>query len=271
MDQEEENQYAKGLARGIDKLNTAQLHEIFWGAIIIDDPIKPEDALSETIRERVNQRFENTIRNRVNSRHTPIIIIMQRLHEHDLCGYLQEIEPDQWRVLSIPCIETDKDGTEKPLWPHKHTLEELYKIRSANSYVFDTQYMQNPKPIEGLMYAGFKQYETIPVTKRDLRKNYTDTADTGADNLCSICYLETEIGCYVTDVLYTKKPMEYTEPATARMMTANHTQHANIESNNGGRGFARAVESQLRIGGNQTTSIKTFTQTDNKAVRIFSK
>ena len=82
----------------------------FAGAIIIDDPIKPEDALSDTVRERVNNRFETTIRNRVNSRKTPIIIIMQRLHEHDLCGYLQEIEPDEWTVITLPCITYDADG-----------------------------------------------------------------------------------------------------------------------------------------------------------------
>jgi len=255
----------------LDKYNSGRPGADFAGAIIIDDPIKPEDALSDTVRERVNQRFENTIRNRVNSRHTPIVIIMQRLHEHDLCGYLQEIEPGEWRVLSMPCIETDEQGNETPLWPHKHTLEELYKIRSANSYVFDTQYMQDPKPIEGLMYSKFKIYEKIPTTKRSERKNYTDTADTGTDYLCSICYDETEIGCFITDVLYTKKPMEYTEPMTAEMLTRNSTQTANIESNNGGRGFARNVESQLRIAHNFTTTIDTFTQSDNKAVRIFSK
>ena len=55
----------------------------FSGAIVIDDPIKPEDALSDIVRERVNRRFETTIRNRVNSRNTPIIIIMQRLHDDD--------------------------------------------------------------------------------------------------------------------------------------------------------------------------------------------
>lgn len=249
-----------------------EVNEVFAGAIVIDDPIKPEDALSDTTREKVNQRFENTIRNRVNSRHTPIIIIMQRLHEHDLCGYLQEIEPGEWRVLSLPCITTNDQGEEQALWPHKHTLAELYKIRDANSYVFETQYLQNPKPIEGLMYPNpFKEYELIPTTHRSERKNYTDTADTGADYLCSICYEETEIGCFVTDLLYTKKPMEYTEPATAQMLTRNSTQTANIESNNGGRGFARAVESQLRIARNLSTSIDTFTQSDNKAVRIFSK
>ena len=80
----------------------------FAGAIVIDDPIKPEDALSETIRERVNNRFESTIRNRVNSRNTPIIIIMQRLHEHDLCGYLHEIEPEEW-VKACPCFDVTTD------------------------------------------------------------------------------------------------------------------------------------------------------------------
>ena len=273
MDEEaKEAAFQKKINEEITKLNATQKDSIFWGALVIDDPIKPEDALSETVRERVNQRFENTIRNRVNSRNTPIIIIMQRVHEHDLCGYLQEIEPDEWRVLSIPCITRDEEGNEAPLWPHKHTLAELYKIRAANSFVFDTQYMQNPTPIEGLMYTlGFKEYDIIPVARRMERKNYTDTADTGSDNLCSICYTETELACYVTDVLYTKKPMEYTEPATAEMLHRNSVQLSNIESNNGGRGFSRAVESQLRLMGNRTTAISTFTQSDNKAVRIFSK
>ena len=76
--------------------------------------------------------------------------------------------------------------------------------------------MQNPKPLEGLMYGEFKTYDIIPYAASMKRKNYTDTADTGSDYLCSICYTETPIGNFVTDILYTQKPMEYTEPATAR-------------------------------------------------------
>lgn len=142
----------------------------------------------------MNNRFESTIRNRVNSRNTPIIIIMQRLHEHDLCGYLQEIEPEEWTVLSLPCIWHDENGQEQPLWEFKHTLEELHKIERSNSFVFETQYMQNPKPLEGLMYGEFKTYDIIPYAASMKRKNYTDTADTGSDYLCSICYTETPIG-----------------------------------------------------------------------------
>lgn len=243
---------------------------VFSGAIIIDDPIKPDDANSETPREKVNTKFETTIRNRVNSRNTPIIIIMQRLHEHDLCGYLQEIEPDTWEVLSLPAISYE-EGEPKALWPFKHTLEELNKIKDANSTVFETQYMQNPTPLEGLMYGEFKTYDTIPVTKTKIRKNYTDTADTGADFLCSINYIETEIGNYITDVLYTDKPMEYTEPMVAAMLHRDGINVSNIESNNGGRGFARQVESQTRLLGNNKTKIEWFHQSANKQSRIFSR
>ena len=243
----------------------------FAGAIVIDDPIKPEDALSDIKRDRVNNRFETTIRNRVNSRNTPIIIIMQRLHEDDLCGYLQKIEPDDWTVLSIPCISRDKNGNEVPLWEFKHSLEELHKIERANPFVFDTQYMQNPTPIEGLMYREFQTYDTIPYYKDSEKKNYTDTADTGSDYLCSICYVDTPIGNFVTDVLYTQKPMEYTEPKTAEMITRNATEWVDVESNNGGRGFARNVEKQCREMGNTKTFINWFCQTDNKQVRIFTK
>lgn len=245
----------------------------FSGAIVIDDPIKPEDALSDVEREKVNRRFETTIRNRVNSRSTPIIIIMQRLHENDLCGYLQSIEPDEWEVLSIPCLETDQEGNETALWPFKHTVEELRKIENANSFVFDTQYMQNPKPLEGLMYPTLRTYSAIPPEK-GMRKNYTDTADTGADFLCSICYVETKTAMYVTDVLYTDKPMEYTEPKTAEMLLLNETQRAKIESNNGGRGFARNVEKLVREAGGKVSrkmNFKPFHQTDNKQVRIFTR
>lgn len=242
----------------------------FNGAIIIDDPIKPEDALSDNIREQVNRRFETTIRNRVNSRETPIIIIMQRLHEHDLCGYLMETEPDEWEVVSLPCIQYDANGTPRPLWDFKHTLEDLRKIEQANSFVFETQYMQNPKPLEGLMYREFKTYEVLPQNRKAKRCNYTDTADTGADYLCSICYEEHPEANYVVDVLYSKKPMEYTEQTLAMMLAKRKTETCYIESNNGGRGFKRNVERLSREYGNNKTHFVDFAQTKNKHVRIFT-
>jgi predicted phage terminase large subunit-like protein len=65
--------------------------------------------------------------------------------------------------------------------------------------------------------------------------------------------------------------MEYTEPKTAEMLAKNKTEIANIESNNGGRGFARNVERILREMNITRTTISCFTQTANKQVRIFTK
>lgn len=248
---------------------------IFQGAIMIDDPLKADDAASDLIRERINQRFENTIRNRVNSRRTPIIIIMQRLHEHDLCGYLQEIEPDTWTVLSLPVIQTDPEtGEEYALWPMKHNLEELYKLREINPVVFETQYMQNPIPTEGLMYHEFRTYQNIELpsgSKANQRWCYVDTADTGSDYLCAICFINTPEMLYVIDVLYTQLPMEKTEVMLAKMLTENSITECLIESNNGGRQFARNVKRITRATlHNFKTAINTFTQTKNKAARIFS-
>lgn len=248
---------------------------LFNGAILIDDPMKPEDADSDIVRERINTRFESTIRNRVNSRDTPIIIIMQRLHEKDLCGYLMEKEPDEWTVLSMPAIQIDENGNKKALWPMKHTVEELERMREINPVIFDTQYMQDPKPKEGLMYPnGFKTYtpDQLPQGVQALKRwNYTDTADTGADSLCSICFIDTPEFLYVTDVLFTNKPMEYTEPMTAQMLNKNRTVKAKIESNNGGRGFGRNIKRILRVSlKNFRCIIEFFTQTENKFSRIYN-
>lgn len=243
---------------------------VFQGAIIIDDPMKPEDAESDIIRERINTRFESTIRNRVNSRNTPIIVIMQRLHEHDLCGYLKEIEPDEWRIVSLPAIQIDPNtGEERALWPMKHTLQELHKLREINPVVFDTQYLQDPTPKEGLMYSeGFRTYakQELPTGSKAINKwNYTDTADTGADFLCSICFIDTPEFVYITDILFTDEPMEVTEPKQAKMLALNSTIDCLIESNNGGRGFARNIKRILRIDlKNFRCAIRTFTQTQNK-------
>ena len=125
-------------------ISTIEEKEGFSGAIIIDDPIKPEDAFSEIKRNRINERFETTIRNRVNSRKTPIIIIQQRVHVNDLSGYLMEVEPSEWEVLKLPSLKDDGES----LWPMKHTVEELLKLKRINEFVFESQYQQNPSKIK---------------------------------------------------------------------------------------------------------------------------
>lgn len=118
----------------------------FAGAIIIDDPLKPEDALSDVKRNSVNERYNSTIRSRVNDRETPVIVIMQRLHEDDLSGFLLGGgSGEEWTHLCLPALNEIND----PLWDEKHSFEELEQIRQANRYNFAGQYMQQPSPEEG--------------------------------------------------------------------------------------------------------------------------
>jgi predicted phage terminase large subunit-like protein len=251
-------------------ISDIDLKKGFAGAIIIDDPIKPDQAESELVRERINNRFDSTIRSRVNSRNTPIIIIMQRLHEHDLCGYLLEQEPDEWEVLSLPCIQEDEQGNEYALWPHKHTLEELKELEELDAVMFSRQYQQDPMPREGFLYSPFKTYKEMPVSGYAVTKAYIDTADQGADFLCSIVYVEQDAGIYVLDVLYTDARMEETEPMAAKQMAQHKVKVARVESNNGGLGFTRQVEAQTRLLGNHQTTFKPFHQSANKVTRIIT-
>ena len=99
---------------------------------------------------------------------------------------------------------------------------------------------------------------------------YTDTADTGTDFLVSIVYGVYNHEVYILDLICTDEPMEVTEPATAKLFTRNGVHKAIIESNNGGRGFARNVTRLLQDDGNYKTQVKDEPQTHNKESRILA-
>lgn len=135
--------------------------EGFGGAIIIDDPLKPDDAESDVERNKINRRLNSTIASRVNAKATPIIMIMQRLHDDDAAGFvLGGGTGEPWEHLKIPVI----DDKGKPLWPFRHTEKELAAIRMADKYVWNGQYMQEPIPDEGDYFHadGARWYETLP-------------------------------------------------------------------------------------------------------------
>lgn len=253
--------------------------------LIMDDIYKDaKTAWSPVVRSSIEDWYDTVAETRLHN-DSQQLIVFTRWHELDLAGRLleqqgkySETNPDGWVVITYPAIKVGKptkhDPREEgePLWPERHNLEKLQSVRDRNPHVFESLYQQDPKPLEGLMYENpFKTYDILPATQKKKIKNYTDTADTGEDYLCSITYLETEIGNFIIDILYTQKPMEYTEPKTAEMITKHLVEQAMVESNNGGRGFARNVETQCRLMGNGKTRIKWFHQKDNKDVRIFSR
>lgn len=171
-------------ALGRVRLGTSSPADGFNGALIIDDPLKPDDAFSNTVRNRINRRFNNTIASRLNSPDTPVIVIMQRLHEDDMTGYLLNGgSGEEWTHLCIPAIKDD--GT--ALWPEKHSIERLRQMEQADSYTFAGQYQQRPSPLGGGLIKGawFTRYKELPKLK--YRKIYADTAQkTGERNDYSV-------------------------------------------------------------------------------------
>lgn len=116
------------------------------GAIIIDDPLKPDDALSDVKRNFINNRFNTTIRSRTNDRNVPIIVIMQRLHEEDFSGFLLNGgSGEEWHHLKLSAL----DENNIPLWSEKQNFAELETLRQADRFVFAGQYLQEPSPLEG--------------------------------------------------------------------------------------------------------------------------
>ena len=256
----------------VDSLSDMET-ERFAGAIIIDDPIKPEDAISTTIRNRVNKRFESTIRNRVNSRKTPIIIIMQRLHEEDLCGYLLASEDESIEVLSLPCLY-EEDGVEKALWPFKHTVDELKRIKDNDAYVFNTQYQQNPMPLEGLLlpfeHLRFDDMNDIPDSAIDYKFSITDPADMGGDKFSMpfmyVLIDGNDFSVYVMDVIHSKEGVEVNTERGLEKVSEHFIETVFIEKN--GVGLAPAILMKNNIANH--TQVRTFVSTISKEVRIIS-
>ena len=124
--------YATGAEGTITGYGAGKMRKNFGGAIIIDDPHKASEANSEVRRQNVIDWFTTTMESRTNSPDTPIIVIMQRLHEKDLAGFLLSGgNGEKWDSLIIPAIN-DK---EEPLWEYKHSLIELERMRRSNPYV----------------------------------------------------------------------------------------------------------------------------------------
>lgn len=138
--------YATGAGGTITGFGAGKHRPGFGGAIIIDDPHKADEARSEVIRAGVIDWFQNTLESRKNSPDTPIVLIMQRLHEKDLAGWLLDGgNGEQWEHLCLSAWQDD--GT--PLWPAKHSADDLRRMEQAAPYTFAGQYRQRPSPLEG--------------------------------------------------------------------------------------------------------------------------
>ena len=172
--------------------------------IIIDDPLKPMDAMSAAKRNAANDWFLNTVLSRLDDKRTgAICIVMQRVHVDDLTGFVRR-QSDDWTVLSLPAIaetfETVKlsereEYIRRPgevLAPDREPMEELQKMRrQLGSNLFSAQYQQAPMPPLGGMIKRHwvRRYTDLPPAERGrfTFQSWDTAAKGGPDNDWSVC------------------------------------------------------------------------------------
>ena len=174
--------------------------------LIGDDLLKPDEAVSDAQRKRVNDWYDNTLASRLNDRRNGrVVLIMQRLHEDDVVGHVQTL--DDWHVLKFPAIAEQNESyvIETPygrrsferkvgdlLHPEREPREvlELFR-RTQGEYNFACQCQQAPAPLEGgiIKASWFKRYLPAELTDPfEMKFQSWDTANK-ATELCdySVC------------------------------------------------------------------------------------
>ena len=234
--------------------------------MIIDDVIKnAQEANNQLTKQSHYEWFTNTMLSRLEEG-GKIIIIMTRWASDDLAGRIINHFQDDAEIISLKALQDD--GTmlcEDVL--SRESYEEKKKLMSPD--IFYANYQQEPIDLKGQLYTSFKTYDSLPQFEKI--QSYTDTADTGSDYLCSIIYGIYQKEAYILDVIYTNEPMEITEPLVAKHIFKYKVNQADIESNNGGRGFSRQISHYLTNTYNTNhTVIRPFHQSKNKQARILS-
>ena len=188
--------------------------------LIIDDPLKPEEALSDVRREPVNTWFDHTLLSRLDDKaRGGIIVIMQRLHLDDLVGHL--IEQGGWELVKLPAIATEDEvhtidtpygsytkrrSTGEALHPQRESLETLTVLRQAmGEFAFAGQYQQDPVPLGGGMIKThwFKRYRPEEFPAEGRRIQSWDTAAKNSEladySVCTSWIID-EPNIYLADV-----------------------------------------------------------------------
>ncbi|MBM7550529.1 phage terminase large subunit [Peptoniphilus gorbachii] len=244
--------------------------------IVIDDLIKNASEANNSLnRDKQWSWFTDTMLSRLEGNEWKIIVVMTRWHSKDLAGRLISHCNENkisYKQILYKAIKDDGSMLCDDILNHEsYTI----KTKTMSPEIALANYQQEPIDLKGTLYKSFKTYDEIPKNmfgnyKFTEIKSYCDTADTGDDYLCNIIYGVLNREAYILDVYYTKDHMEITEKEVAKRLTEFKVNNALVEGNNGGRGFARQVERNMRELGNHKTIIRTFHQSNNKNARILS-
>jgi len=236
--------------------------------MVIDDLIKNAvEAYNERVLDDHYSWYTDTMLSRLEDG-AKQIVIQTRWHNLDLSGRLLKNYPGEWKLIKMKA-QNDDGSMLCPDILNLKTFEERKGL--TDPVIISGNYQQEPYDSIDKLYGEFKTYQDGMVPPGARREAYFDTADEGQDYLAGAVYDVVNNTAYILDLIYTQDPMEVTEGQSALMISGNKCQVAHIESNNGGRGFARNVERITReIAKYSGCQIRWFHQGANKQARILS-
>ena len=251
-------------------------------AAIIDDSIKNVDeALSVPVLEKKWKWYTATFLSRLEE-DCPQIFINTRWSRRDIYGRLDSQgffdKKNGGMKIVIPAL--DEKG--QSFCPDVKSTKDYLSIKSlTDTMIWEAEYQQNPIEAEGILLPIeqlkrfsidelFANKDTRVVKAPDGIRGRVDTADEGTDYFCSVVSFIYVDKVYIVDVIFTQEGTEITEPKLAQQLIDYHVEVTTIESNFGGKSFARGVKKILKDKGN-TCLVKTKVTTRNKETRILMK
>jgi len=268
--------------------------------MIFDDLYKDSmEANSPQIRQTAWDWYTKVARTRLHN-DSQQLIVFTRWHPEDIIGKIMETEQvivaqewadfdnvpdDAWVLVNFEAIKTgnateiDNREPGAALWPERHSLERLMAQKQLDPVGFQCLYQGDPGNAEGKLYQPFKTWVEKADWGQYIRSGcYVDVADQGDDFLFAATYdiyksdnqvynenkrrFEPLLFALITDVEYTDESTDVTTVTVPRMINANGTQKAWIESNNGGSQYEKVVKKKVRA------LTVPFYQGENKESRI---
>lgn len=199
--------YATSTGGQVTGFRAGYIRPGFSGAILVDDPLKADDIWSKAKRDAANRKLTGTIRSRrASSEHTPIILIMQRLHEDDPAGHaLAGDFAAAFTHLEIQGVQAEGTPGEYSYWEAKDSLASMRDLRERDPYTFYAQVQQRPTPPGGAMIKTdwIQRYASLPDTLHTLLFVMDTALKTAEHNDYSVLSLwgVTGLDVYLFDVL----------------------------------------------------------------------
>jgi predicted phage terminase large subunit-like protein len=249
--------------------------------IIIDDPIKLGDAMSDAVRERVIEWFRSTLLSRGDDKsETRIVVVMQRVHENDLVGYLQE--QGGFEVLNLPSIATKTDSYDlgggriytrlqgELLHPAHESVATLIELkREMGPIAFSAQYQQSPIPPGGTIikrkwlttydYVGIQPGDRI-VISWDIALSEMETGDYSA---CVVLLIRNEV-FYILEVLRGRFPFETLKKKIIDLKKRYHPSTLLIEESSISLGLIQSLREQ-------SINVTTYKPDTDKRARLIAQ